>query len=122
MAMERTPAVRHVTVRVGPNGTNIENIPFVDVTSFVTADQSIGVVRSVVPSTAKVSPDTGQCRMMFGGTRSYVSSGAVDFKLDAYTPAVPPAPSNPPERRPTGKPASALEILLDGVEARLRLS
>jgi AcrR family transcriptional regulator len=48
-----------------------------------------------------------------------VSSGAVDLELDTYTPKVravdvPPEPSGP-----VGAPASALEILLDGVEARV---
>lgn len=49
-----------------------------------------------------------------------VSSGVVDFKLDAYTPRVQPlgvSASTPP---PPGKAASAIEILLDGVEARAK--
>ena len=50
-----------------------------------------------------------------------VSSGVVDFKLDSYVPRVQPvAAAAPSEPVPAGKPASALEILLDGVEARVR--
>ena len=49
-----------------------------------------------------------------------VSSGAVDFKLDIYTPKVPTAEPTAPAPEPAGKPASALEILLDGVEARVK--
>lgn len=49
-----------------------------------------------------------------------VSSGVADLTLDTYTPKVErmdPAPSEP---RPSGKVVSALEILLDGVEARVK--
>jgi hypothetical protein len=49
-----------------------------------------------------------------------VSSGVADLKLDTYTPKVErvdPAPSKP---RPSGKAVSALEIMLDGVEARVK--
>jgi hypothetical protein len=49
-----------------------------------------------------------------------VSSGVVNFELDTYAPKierVDPAPSEPQQE---GKSASALEILLDGVEARLK--
>ena len=49
-----------------------------------------------------------------------VSSGVVDFKLDTYTPRSQPIVATPAEPRAAGKPASALEILLDGVEARVR--
>ena len=49
-----------------------------------------------------------------------VSSGVVDFKLDEYTPRVPPAEVSPVTEQPTGKAASALDILLDGVEARVK--
>ena len=48
-----------------------------------------------------------------------VSSGAVDFRLDTYTPTAARAQAAPAEPPPLGKAASALEILLDGVEARL---
>ena len=52
-----------------------------------------------------------------------VSSGVVDFKLDTYTPPVErvDAPPVEVEPEPKGKSASALEILLDGVEARVKL-
>ena len=50
-----------------------------------------------------------------------VSSGVVDFRLDQYTPAkagrVEAAAAEPP---PTGKATSALEVLLDGVESRVK--
>ncbi len=49
-----------------------------------------------------------------------VSSGVVDFKLDAYTPNVERIEPPPVEPREAGKPASAFEILLDGVEARVK--
>ena len=48
-----------------------------------------------------------------------VSSGAVDFKLDLYTPKVRP-PVVAAAAEPEGPAATALEILLDGVEARVR--
>jgi AcrR family transcriptional regulator len=49
-----------------------------------------------------------------------VSSGVVDFKLDSYVPRIQPLGAVPAEAAPAGKATSALEILLDGVEARLR--
>ncbi len=49
-----------------------------------------------------------------------VSSGAVDLRLDTYTPKMQRPGAAPAAPEPVGKPASALEILLDGVEARLR--
>src|SRR5438034_7157924 len=49
-----------------------------------------------------------------------VSSGAVDLSLDTYTPKMRPAGAAPVAPEPVGKPVSALEILLDGVEARIR--
>jgi hypothetical protein len=48
-----------------------------------------------------------------------VSNGVVDLKLDTYTPKVPRVDAPPAEPEPKGKPASALDILLDGVEARV---
>ncbi len=48
-----------------------------------------------------------------------VSSGVVDFKLDVYSPKLRPPEAAPLSRTPAGKTASALEILLDGVEARV---
>ena len=48
-----------------------------------------------------------------------VSSGVVDLKLDTYTPKVQRVSAPPAEPEPEGKSASALEILLDGVEARV---
>ena len=49
-----------------------------------------------------------------------VSSGVVDLKLDSYTPkstgTIPL--QSPPE--PVGEAASAIDILLDGVEVRIR--
>ena len=54
-----------------------------------------------------------------------ISSGVVDFKLDEYTPkvvrSVPSGNAEAPGKPSKGAPASALEILLDGVEARVRL-
>jgi TetR/AcrR family tetracycline transcriptional repressor len=49
-----------------------------------------------------------------------VSSGVVDFKLDTYTPKAPRLEAAPEEPQPKGKAATALEILLDGVEARVK--
>jgi TetR/AcrR family tetracycline transcriptional repressor len=49
-----------------------------------------------------------------------VSSGVVDFKLDTYTPKSQPAPAPPAQPSATGKPASGLDFLLDGVEARVK--
>ncbi len=48
-----------------------------------------------------------------------VSSGVVDLKVDSYRPKVERAAAAPAESQPAGKPASALEILLDGVAARI---
>jgi TetR/AcrR family tetracycline transcriptional repressor len=49
-----------------------------------------------------------------------VSGGVVDLKLDTYAPKVERTPAAPAEPAPKGKRASALEILLDGVEARVK--
>jgi len=52
-----------------------------------------------------------------------VSSGVVDLRLDMYTPKMQRvAAAAPAEPEPDGKAASALEILLDGVAARLRMT
>jgi len=48
-----------------------------------------------------------------------VSGGVVDLKLDTYTPKAQRVEAPPVESEPKGKAASALEILLDGVEARV---
>jgi AcrR family transcriptional regulator len=47
-----------------------------------------------------------------------VSSGVVDCRLDVYSPKVPIAAEAPEVPQVAGKPATGLEILLDGVEAR----
>ncbi len=49
-----------------------------------------------------------------------VASGAVDLRLDTYTPKVVSVAAAPAEPKPSGKPVSALEVLLDGVEARIK--
>jgi TetR/AcrR family transcriptional regulator, tetracycline repressor protein len=49
-----------------------------------------------------------------------VSSGVVDFKLDTYTPKVRPLEATRPEPKTKGKPATALDFLLDGIEAHLK--
>ena len=49
-----------------------------------------------------------------------VSSGVVDFKLDTYTPRAERIVAAPAETKPSGKAASALDILLDGIEARVK--
>jgi AcrR family transcriptional regulator len=49
-----------------------------------------------------------------------VSSGVVDFKLDTYTPKVRPLDATPPEPKTNVKSATALDFLLDGIEAHLR--
>jgi TetR/AcrR family tetracycline transcriptional repressor len=49
-----------------------------------------------------------------------VSSGVVKFELDSYEPKVDRVPAAPAEPRVAGKPASALEILLDGVESHIK--
>jgi len=48
-----------------------------------------------------------------------VSSGAVNFELDTYVPKVERVDVPAAGPKPKGKPRSALDILLDGVEARL---
>jgi len=48
-----------------------------------------------------------------------ISSGAVKIDLDTYTASV-PSPSTAAPVAPAGNPASALEILLDGVESRVK--
>jgi len=48
-----------------------------------------------------------------------VSGGVADLKLDTYTPKVQRIDAQPAEPAPKDKAASALEILLDGVEARV---
>jgi len=48
-----------------------------------------------------------------------ISGGVVDFQLGTYVPKVERVDSPPAQSQPKGKPASALEILLDGVEARV---
>jgi len=49
-----------------------------------------------------------------------VSSGVVDLRLDVYTPKVQRAETPAIEPASKSKPASALDILLDGVESRVR--
>ena len=49
-----------------------------------------------------------------------VSSGVVNFELDTYSPKVERIDVPASEPKPEGKAASALDILLDGVEARLK--
>jgi len=49
-----------------------------------------------------------------------VSSGVVDLKLDTYAPKVERAGAAVAEPVQAGKPASALDILLDGVEAHVK--
>jgi len=49
-----------------------------------------------------------------------VSSGVFDLRLDVYTPKVRPPDESPAPEQAKGKPVSALEILLDGIEARVR--
>jgi TetR/AcrR family tetracycline transcriptional repressor len=49
-----------------------------------------------------------------------VSSGVMNFALDTYVPRIARVVASPAEPEPAGKPASALEILLDGVESRVR--
>jgi len=49
-----------------------------------------------------------------------VSSGAVDFKLDSYLPRTRPLEEKAEVPEAKGKAATAMDILLDGVEARVR--
>ena len=49
-----------------------------------------------------------------------VSSGVVDFRVDVYTPTVQRVDTPPTQPEPKLKPVSALDILLDGVESRVR--
>jgi len=49
-----------------------------------------------------------------------LSGGAVDFKLDSYVPRTRPVEVRATEPEARGKAATALDILLDGVEARVR--
>jgi TetR/AcrR family tetracycline transcriptional repressor len=48
-----------------------------------------------------------------------VSGGVADLRLDTFTPKVQRVDAQPAAPAPKGKAASALEILLDGVEARV---
>jgi hypothetical protein len=48
-----------------------------------------------------------------------ISGGAVQVNLDSQASEIPPAQASPAEE-PARKPASALDILLDGVESRIR--
>ncbi len=48
-----------------------------------------------------------------------MSSGAVNLELDTYVPKVERVDVPAAGPKPKGKPASALDILLDGVAARL---
>jgi hypothetical protein len=50
-----------------------------------------------------------------------ISGGAVQVSLDSETKSVPRVEPQPePEPAASGEPATALEILLDGVESRVR--
>lgn len=49
-----------------------------------------------------------------------VSSGVVDFALDTFAPKVAPVHAAPAQASAGGTPVAALEILLDGVEARVQ--
>ncbi len=49
-----------------------------------------------------------------------VSSGVVDFKLDTYTPKATHLDVTAPEPKAKGKPVTALDFLLDGIEAHLK--
>jgi len=49
-----------------------------------------------------------------------VSSGVVDFKLDTYAPKVRPPDAAPDERKTKVKTATALDFLLDGIEAHMK--
>ena len=49
-----------------------------------------------------------------------ISGGVVDFQLGTNAPKIERVEPPPAEPQPKGKPASALEILLDGVEARTK--
>lgn len=49
-----------------------------------------------------------------------VSSGVVDFKLDTYAPKVRPLDATPAEPKAKAKASTALDFLLDGIEAHLK--
>src|SRR5690242_20187505 len=49
-----------------------------------------------------------------------VSSGVVDFKLDTYAPKVRPLDATPPGPKTRVKTTTALDFLLDGIEAHLK--
>jgi AcrR family transcriptional regulator len=49
-----------------------------------------------------------------------VSSGVVDLRVDTYAPKAQHVVAPPAQPVPEGKPASALDILLDGVESRIQ--
>jgi AcrR family transcriptional regulator len=49
-----------------------------------------------------------------------VSSGVVDFKLDTYAPKVRPMDAKPPGPKTKVKTTTALDFLLDGIEAHLK--
>ncbi|HEV2476668.1 MAG TPA: TetR family transcriptional regulator [Candidatus Dormibacteraeota bacterium] len=49
-----------------------------------------------------------------------VSSGVVDFKLDTYAPKVRPLDATPAEPKARVKASTALDFLLDGIEAHLK--
>ena len=63
------------------------------------------------------TPEAAQARDRY---QLDVSGGAVNLRLDTYRPKAPPARARQTEPVIKGMPATALEILLDGVEARIR--
>jgi TetR/AcrR family tetracycline transcriptional repressor len=94
----------------------------------VVADISTGAVRIKLDDySVKAAVMDSQWESMDGAStlpdryQLRISGGAVQVSLDAVS-AAPPAPAarseQPPESQ--GEPASALDILLDGVEARVR--
>jgi hypothetical protein len=119
--LPRPRGVVPIVVSGGVVGVNLHMPPNVA----VVADISSGAVRvkldtfsvkAVITDVhwesagASASPDRYELR---------ISGGAVQVTLDDKAPALPTAPTKT-ERPPNGESASALDILLDGVESRVK--
>ena len=80
----------------------------------------INVESEVANPMAAIATELRAGRHRQDGTQQPVSSGVVDFKVDAYAPKVVRVDVPAVDPKPKSKAASALEILLDGVEARIK--
>lgn len=108
-----------IIVSGGVMGVNLHRPPAVA----VIADISTGAVRvkldafSVKAATTDLHWESAGASTSADRYEVRISGGAVQVTLDEKASAQ-PAPLMDPERPPVGEPASALDILLDGVESR----